>query len=150
MQKILMSACLLGAKVRYDGGDCVQNQVLIQKWLSEGRIVSICPEVSGGLSIPRPPAEIIGNKVMTNTGVDVTTEFHQGAKLAFELCQKHHIKFALLKSRSPSCGNSQIYDGFFNRTLIEGQGITAALLIKHGIKVFNEFQLQDLAESLNE
>ena len=150
MQKILMSACLLGKKVRYDGGDCAQDHVLVQKWLAENRIVTICPEMAGGLPTPRPPAEMIGKKVMTNTGVNVTTEFHRGAKLALDLCQKHHIKFALLKSRSPSCGNTQIYDGTFSRTLIEGQGITAALLIKNGIQVFNELQLQNLAESLNE
>ena len=145
-----MSACLLGKKVRYDGGDCAQDHVLVQKWLAENRIVTICPEMAGGLPTPRPPAEMIGKKVMTNTGVNVTTEFHRGAKLALDLCQKHHIKFALLKSRSPSCGNTQIYDGTFSRTLIEGQGITAALLIKNGIQVFNELQLQNLAESLNE
>lgn len=148
MQKILMSACLLGAKVRYDGGDCAQDHILIQKWITEGRIVTICPELAGGLPTPRPPAEIIGNKVITNKGVDVTNEYHQGAKLALQLCQKHHIKFALLKSRSPSCGNSQIYDGTFSHTLTEGLGVTAALLIQNGIKVFNEFQLYDLEKCI--
>lgn len=149
MQKILMSACLLGIKVRYDGGDCAQNHILIQKWHTEGRIITLCPEVAGGLPTPRPPAEIIGKKVMTNTGVDFTTEFHQGAKQALDLCQKHHIKFALLKSRSPSCGSSQIYDGTFSRTLIEGLGITATLLKKNGVQVFDESQLHDLEKSLD-
>lgn len=149
MQKILVSACLLGVKVRYDGGDCAQDDIIIQKWQSEGRIITLCPEIAGGLSTPRAPAEMIGNKVITNTGVDVTTEFHKGAKLTLDLCQRHHIKFALLKSRSPSCGNSQIYDGTFSRTLIKGQGITAALLIRNGIQVFNELQIQDLEKCLN-
>lgn len=148
MQKILMSACLLGAKVRYDGGDCAQENALIQKWLAEDRIITLCPEMAGGLPTPRPPAEMIEEKVMTNTGIDVTTEFHKGAELALTICQKHQIKFALLKARSPSCGNIQIYDGTFSRTLIEGQGITAALLTAHGVKVFNETQLQELAENL--
>lgn len=142
-----MSACLLGRKVRYDGGDCAQDHILIQKWQAEGRIIAICPEMAGGLSTPRQPA--VANKVITNAGVDVTNAFQQGAKLALDLCQKHRIKFAVLKARSPSCGSSQIYDGTFSRTLIDGLGITAALLIKNGIQVFDEFQLHDLEKSLD-
>lgn len=146
MQKILVSACLLGMKVRYDGGDCEQNNVLLHNWLKLGKIVTICPEMAGGLPAPRPPAEIIDSKVITNLGIDVTAEFNKGAQLALELCQKHQIKFALLKSRSPSCGNQQIYDGTFTRTLLDGQGITAKLLTQNGIKVFNETQIDKLIE----
>lgn len=146
MQKILVSACLLGAKVRYDGGHCAQHNALLQKWLALGRVVTICPEMAGGLPTPRPPAEIIGSKVITNAGNDVTKEYLKGAQLALDLCKQHQIKFALLKDRSPSCGNQQIYDGNFTNTKIDGQGVTAALLTKNGIRVFNENQVEELAK----
>lgn len=159
MQKILMSACLLGAKVRYDGGDCEQQNALLNKWRIEGRIITICPEMAGGLPTPRPPAEIIGQgggeavltfqaNVMTNTQHDVSDAFRQGAELALALAKKHLIKIAILKANSPSCGNTEIYDGSFSRQKIIGQGVTAALLTQHGIKVFNENQLQEAAEYL--
>lgn len=149
MQKILVSACLLGIKVRYDGGDCAQDASLLEKWSIEGRLVTVCPEVIGGLSTPRPPAEIQGVRVITNQGHDVTTEFQRGATHALALCQKHGIKLAILKARSPSCGNEQIYDGSFNKSVIDGQGVTAALLTQHGIRVFNEGQLESALQCLN-
>ncbi len=154
-----MSACLLGAKVRYDGGDCEQQNILLNQWRVEGRIVTICPEMAGGLPTPRPPAEIIGNgggeavlkfqaKVVANTQQDVSDEFRKGAELALALAQKHDIKIAILKANSPSCGNLEIYDGTYSRQRIVGQGVTAALLTQHGIKVFNENQLMAVAEYL--
>lgn len=149
MQKILISACLMGIKVRYDGGDCYSNDVLLRKWVKDGRVIMICPEVSGGLAVPRPPAEIIGIKVVTKTGIDVTTEFNKGAQLALDLCKQYNIKFALLKAKSPSCGNQQIYDGTFSRTIIDGQGITAKLLTENGIKVFNETQFGELKKIID-
>src|SRR6185437_5819224 len=110
MQKILISSCLLGMKVRYDGGDCKQDAALWEQWQKQGRIVNICPEMAGGLPTPRPPAERMGNKIITNTGEDVTQAYQKGAELALALCQKHNIKVAILKARSPSCGNVEIYD----------------------------------------
>ncbi|OGT31384.1 MAG: hypothetical protein A3E87_03380 [Gammaproteobacteria bacterium RIFCSPHIGHO2_12_FULL_35_23] len=145
MEKILVSACLLGAKVRYNGSDCAQHSSLLDQWLTEGRIITVCPEVAGGLATPRPPAEIRHGKVFTKQGKDVTTAFHKGAEKALTLIHQHHIKIALLKAKSPSCGNTEIYDGTFSDTKISGQGITAQLLIKHGIKVFNETQLNEVA-----
>lgn len=107
MEKILVSACLIGQKVRYHGGDALFNDPILEKWIFEGRIISICPEVSANLSIPRPSSEIIGGngvdvlkgkaKVLTNTGIDRTKEFIQGAKIALALAQKHNIKIAVLK-----------------------------------------------------
>lgn len=148
MQKILMSSCLLGAKVRYDGGDCKQNSAILEEWLKEGRIVNICPEMAGGMPTPRPSSEIVQGRVMTHTGVDVTAQHQAGAELALALCKKHNIKMAILKARSPSCGNVEIYDGTFSGKKIKGQGFTAALLTQNGITVFNEFQLQEAAEFL--
>src|SRR5689334_9310800 len=115
MPKILISACLLGQKVRYDGKDCLQTHNRLQQWIAEGNVVSICPEMAGGLPTPRPPAEIQGNKtgtdvlngqaiVMANDGRDVSAEYIEGAQKTLLLAQTHHIKVAILKGRSPSCG----------------------------------------------
>lgn len=161
MQKILMSACLLGAKVRYDGKDCLQDNAILQRWIKEGRIVNICPEVAGGMGVPRPPSEIMGPGggvgvlqgkavIQNNQGEDVTAEYLTGAQLALKLAQEHNIKIAILKENSPSCGSSHIYDGTFQRQKIEGQGITAALLSANGIKVFDEHQIAEVAALLKD
>ncbi len=162
MNKILMSACLLGQKVRYDGGDCQNNHSRLQGWLESKRIVTICPEMAGGLPTPRPPAEIQGGKtgfhvlqntavVATNLGEDVTQAFIDGAHKTLALAQKHNIRVAILKAKSPSCGSNYVYDGTFSRNLIDGHGVAAELLSQHGIKIFDEHQIDealDLAESL--
>ncbi|MDQ6967653.1 MAG: DUF523 domain-containing protein, partial [Mariprofundaceae bacterium] len=102
----------------------------------------LCPEVAGGLPIPRAPAEIKGESVITITGDDVSQAFAHGAQKALNLCQQHDIHIAILKEGSPSCGVTQINDGTFSHTKIAGQGITARLLQKNSVKVFSEHQLQ--------
>ncbi|WAF86161.1 DUF523 domain-containing protein [Metapseudomonas otitidis] len=151
MQKILISRCLLGQRVRYDGGAHGPYD-LLQRWQDEGRVVPVCPEVEGGLPTPRPPAEIPGGqglqvlegqaRVMTDGGEDVTTAFVAGARLALELVRRHGIAVAVLKARSPSCGNEEAYDGTFTGARIPGEGVTAALLRQAGVRVFNETQLE--------
>ncbi|MFG0380198.1 DUF523 domain-containing protein [Pseudomonas sp. zbq_18] len=157
MEKLLVSRCLLGHKVRYDGGAHGPFD-LLQHWQDEGRIVPLCPEVAGGLPTPRPPAEIPGGQgaqvldgaspVLTRDGANVTAAFVAGAEIALQLVQQHGLRVAVLKARSPSCGNTHNYDGSFSGTLIEGEGVTAALLRRAGIKVFNETQLADAAAEL--
>jgi uncharacterized protein YbbK (DUF523 family) len=149
LNKILVSSCLLGQKVRYDGGDCSQNNAILNQWIDEGRVISICPEVKGGLAVPRLPAEIQDSRVMNSEGCDVTDAFGLGAKIALSLCKQHNIKFALLKAKSPSCGNSQIYDGTFSKSLVKGQGITASLLKQNNIHVFNEEEIQELDKMIS-
>jgi len=150
-KKILVSACLLGEAVRYDGNHlAVQNNIL-QQWLQQQRIIGFCPEVASGLPVPRTPAEIYhgdGNQVLAGkasvidrNGTNVTQFFLDGANMALALCQQHHIEIAILARRSPSCGDTHIYNGEFNRSLIEGSGVTAALLKQHGIRVFNQTAL---------
>lgn len=151
MQKVLISACLLGSPVRYDGSDLEQHHAILQRWQREQRVVSCCPEVAGGLATPRTPAEIQGHDgkevlagkatVVTETNEDVTQAFTAGAQKALELCQSEHIKVAILTEKSPSCGSSIIYDGRFKRHKVAGQGVTAALLTQQGIRVFNQHQL---------
>lgn len=173
MEKILVSACLMGEPVRYDGKSLLQEDALFQQWQAQQRLVMVCPEVAGGLNTPRDPAEIICHdttaqgfpptniaslsgqgvlqgkaRVQTNTGEDVSQAFISGAQLALNICQQQNIHFALLSARSPSCGNEKIYSGQFNGQLIDGQGVTAALLSQHGIQVFNQFQLPLLANAL--
>lgn len=155
--KLLISSCLLGEDVRYDGANSsiamganftFSQKELFMDILCDNEIYSFCPEVSGGLSIPREPAELVSAnkpfKVETKDGTDVTINFLIGAKNALELCKSENIKVALLKSKSPSCGNLNIYDGTFSENLIEGQGLTAKLLEENEITVFNETQLKEL------
>ncbi|UNP88641.1 DUF523 domain-containing protein [Aeromonas encheleia] len=146
--RVLVSACLLGQPVRYDG----QSKGILSDWLStlgaEGRTLAFCPEVAGGLPTPRPPAERQGELVMTASGLDVTAEFDRGAELALEICLAQGIRFALLKEGSPSCGSGRIYNGRFEGVSMAGEGKTTALLRRHGIRVFSEDQLPELASAL--
>ncbi len=151
MRKILVSACLLGNPVRYDGNSKALNHPLLDQWVEQGRIVSFCPEVAGGLPVPRAAAEILdgdGNtvfdhdaRVATRNGRDVTDYFVAGARRALALCQQHNISLAVLTESSPSCGSEQIYDGSFTHAPIPGVGVTTALLQRNGILVFSQHQL---------
>ncbi|OUS68236.1 hypothetical protein B5G52_20170 [Pseudoalteromonas sp. A601] len=148
MQKILVSSCLLGTPVRYDGTGQKLVHPQITTWQSQGLIIPLCPEVAGGLSTPRAPAEIRHDKVITNADEDVTAAFRLGAKKALQLCMSHNIRFALLKESSPSCGRNTIYDGSHRGIKVAGMGLTAALLERNGIKVFSEVQMPALLKAL--
>jgi uncharacterized protein YbbK (DUF523 family) len=147
MQKILVSACLMGENVRFDGKNSKNSSEILKKWQKDGRLVVFCPEVAGGLPVPRPPAEIqVDEHVITVEGSDLTAAFEQGAKKALKLCREHHIHVAILKEGSPSCGSSQISDGRFSHTKISGQGVTTRLLEANGIFVFSEHELDQAEE----
>lgn len=148
--KVLVSSCLLGAPVRYDGGAFACAQTLA-RWQQEGRVVALCPEVAGGLPTPRAPAEIIHStqQVKTCEGLDVTQAFDDGAECAVKLVREYGIQMAVLKARSPSCGNQEVYDGSFSGQLRAGQGVTAKRLTELGVKVFNEQQLPEALAFLN-
>ncbi|SDR70665.1 Uncharacterized conserved protein YbbK, DUF523 family [Halopseudomonas xinjiangensis] len=159
MEKILVSQCLLGLPVRYDGGTHGPFD-LLRQWQSEGRVVSVCPEVAGGLPTPRAPAEIPTGqgsdvlagqiRVLTIDGSDVTPAFVAGAEQALRLVREYDIHYAVLKARSPSCGNNETYDGTFSGLRVAGEGVTAAALRQAGVRVFNENELADLAKLLTE
>ncbi len=134
--KILVSACFLGENCKYSGGNNLS--VEIRSLAKEHILLPVCPEVLGGLSVPRPPAEISGGSVITSSGTDVTEQFRLGAQKTLALALEHQVTVAILKERSPSCGSSLIYDGSFSGRVIDGAGITAALLKAHGILVLNE------------
>lgn len=134
--KILVSACLLGYNCKYSGGNNYHQGVISLEENFE--IIPICPEVFGGLPIPRKPSERIGEKVLTASGDDFTKNFQEGAEISLEIALKNDCKYAVLKAKSPSCGCGLIYDGTYSGVTKEGNGVTSDLLIKHGIKIFNE------------
>ena len=150
MSYILVSACLLGLNVRYDAKAKEPIQRLLELY-KEGRVITCCPEVDGGLPVPRPPAEIVCGDgcdvldgkcdIVREDGISVKDAFISGAEHALDLVKEHNIKIAILKSKSPSCGNQQIHDGTFSGNLKSGTGITVALLRRQGISVYNEREI---------
>ena len=153
--KILISACLLGERVRFDGRAKPHEAAVLDAWRVAGLLVPVCPEVAGLLPVPRPPSEILQGsgesvldgitKVMNDEGVDVTDNFLRGAQHALAVAREHGARIAILKARSPSCGPHRHYDGSFSRCLVDGSGVAAALLRRNGIAVFSEEELEDAA-----
>lgn len=140
----IVSACLAGIKCRYDGKS--NKNEYIEKLVKEGKAIPVCPEVLGGLSIPRVPCEILSykkgkRKVVNKEGRDCTEEFFLGAEKTFQIIKATGIKTAILKSKSPSCGSGKIYDGSFKGRLIKGDGITSEVLKSHGITVYAEDEI---------
>lgn len=153
MHRVLVSACLLGERVRHNGEHKQSHDRILQRWLREGCVAPFCPEVAGGLPVPRPAAEIAeamdGSSVLSGTGRvldvngrDVSAFFVAGAQQALEYARRESIRIAVLKEGSPSCGTSFIYDGTFTSQRVPGQGVTVALLRQAGIHAFNEFQFE--------
>ncbi|HHW30232.1 MAG TPA: DUF523 domain-containing protein [Clostridiaceae bacterium] len=146
MENVLVSACLAGVNCKYNGGNNLRKD--IQGIVSQGKAILVCPEQLGGCPTPRPPAEIQGGtgadvldgkcKVINRNGEDVTYYFINGAEETLKIAKMAGIKRAILKSRSPSCGYGQIYDGSFSGKVKEGNGVTAELLLRNGIMLENE------------
>lgn len=159
--KVLVSACLLGEAVRHDARHKLSTHPVLRRWQEERRLVRVCPEVEGGLPVPRPAAEIAGGaggrrvllgaaKVVDRHGNDVTAPFVRGAQAALALVERHRIGVAVLKARSPSCGPGESYDGTFSGALVDEPGVTAALLMSHGVLVFSEEELEAADEALRQ
>lgn len=147
---ILVSACLLGTPCRYDGGRkyCEPVSALAQN--PNVKLIAVCPEALGGLPIPREPSEQREGRVFSRDGRDVTESFELGARKVLELAARHSCRYAILKERSPSCGKGEVYDGSFSGRLVPGDGICAALLIKNGISVFGESEIDKLLNELGQ
>ncbi|MBE6914663.1 MAG: DUF523 domain-containing protein [Ruminococcaceae bacterium] len=143
-QPLLISECLLGAACRYDGNAKALEPELLSRLMARWTLVPVCPEQLGGLETPRPPAERQGDRVVANTGRDVTAQYRRGAAQALYLAKLFGAKTALLKERSPSCGRGTIYDGSFSGALTPGDGVTAELLAAEGISVFGESEVEKL------
>ena len=139
---ILISGCLLGLKCRYDAKE--KKLPEIEKLIESYNLIPVCPEQLGGLPTPRIPAERVKDRIITQVGVDVTKEYQIGAEEALKIAKLYNCKKAILKEKSPSCGCRKIYDGTFSRNLIVGNGVTADLLLKNGIEVFGESEIDKL------
>ncbi len=139
--KIMVSACLLGENVKYNGGNN-KNKMLL-RLLSGHTVIPVCPEVLGGLPVPRTPAEIVNSEVINRNGESVDEAFRKGAEKALEIAKQEKPDLIILQSRSPSCGVKQIYDGTFSGTLVPGDGVFAALLKARGIRVISEEEIGD-------
>ena len=138
-EKVIVSACLIGKNCKYNGLNN-ENQKIIN-FLLDKEIVPVCPEVMGGLSVPRLKSEIDfndKNKVINEVGNDVTFYFEKGAQKAMEIVLKSGASLAIVKEKSPSCGKNKIYNGKFNGELIDGSGVFTKLLKEKGIKVLTE------------
>ena len=154
---ILVSACLLGVNCKYNGSNSLSKDVL-KVIKDKGSFVACCPELLGGLSIPRGPYEITegsgkdiaaGNaKVISQSGEDVTKEFLEGARRALRIAKQNGVKLAILKARSPSCGVNRIYDGTFSGILIKGEGVLAALLKQEGIELISDEEIKRTCEGI--
>jgi uncharacterized protein YbbK (DUF523 family) len=151
MEFVLVSACLVGSPVRYNGAHKRSGSDVLRRWLDEGRVILVCPEVAGGLLVPRPPAEVwrgLGGanvlagqaKVVDPQGNDVSVAFLAGANHALLQAKLKGVRVAVLKEGSPSCGSSYIYDGSFSGTRVPEKGVTSALLEHSGVRVFSEEQ----------
>ena len=144
MEKLLISACLAGENCKYSGGNNFIGETALASLGDKYELVSVCPEVMGGLSVPRIPCERIGARVMNERGEDVTAQFKAGAELTANICERQGVKKALLKEKSPSCGSGRIYDGTFSHTVIAGDGVTAERLRALGIALYGESEIEKL------
>ena len=142
MESLLISACLLGANCKYSGGNNALPPEKLAALRERYHLIPVCPEVAGGLPVPREPSERQGDRVVSRSGRDVTAEYRRGAETALRLAARFGCRKALLKERSPSCGNGKIYDGSFTGHLIPGHGVTTEILMFQNLEVFGEFSAQ--------
>lgn len=136
---IIVSACLAGVPCRFDGQ--TKGYEKIKELVKKEKTILVCPEQLGGLTTPRLPSEIKGDKVFSKAGTDVTAQFTRGAEITLALAKEYGSSRAILKSRSPSCGKGKVYDGTFSGQLVDGNGFTADLLLKNGIEVLTEEEI---------
>ena len=140
--KIMVSACLLGENCKYNGGNNYSPELI--RLLEGHTVIPVCPEVLGGLPVPRPSAEIVNGTVMNVKGENVDAAFRLGAEKALVLAEQDRPDLIVLQSRSPSCGVKQIYDGTFSGRKIPGQGLFAAAAAKAGFRVADIEEIDSL------
>lgn len=133
--KVLVSACLLGENCKYNGGNNYDPAVV--DWLRDHEVVPVCPEVLAGMPVPRIPVELRGGRAVNKEGADVDAAYRAGVAQAVQRAKAERIELAVLKSRSPTCGVKQIYDGTFSGTLVDGQGLLAQALRENGFRVID-------------
>ena len=136
MEKVLVSACLVGENCKYNGGNNKNDKII--EFLKDKEVILVCPEVMGWLSTPRFKSEILGDKVINEYGDDVSEYFVNGAKIALSKAIENNVTLAILKEKSPSCGVKKVYNGQFNGTLVKGSGVFSSLIGQLGIKILTE------------
>lgn len=139
--RIAVSACLLGENCKYSGGNNLNEKVM--SFIKGHEVIPVCPEVLGGLPIPREPSEIVDGIVKHKDGSSVDEEFKRGAKKALDIVLKNQCELVILQSRSPSCGVNEIYDGTFSKRTIPGQGVFVKMLMENNVKVLDVEDLTD-------
>ena len=144
MERLLISACLLGFNCKYSGGNNALDTETLRALRKEWALVPVCPETAGGLGTPREPSERRGERVVSRSGRDVTEAFARGAETACRLCGRFGCRTALLKENSPSCGSGTIYDGSFSAKLTEGDGLAAEKLRAIGVTIVGENRVVEL------
>lgn len=144
--RVLVSMCLLGVNCRYNGVPKADDAVRALFKREDITLIPVCPEQLGGLPTPRTPSERCGNRVLSKEGEDRTAAFYRGAEETLRIAKLYGCEAALLKERSPSCGHKEVYDGSFSGTLVSGEGVTAELLRKNGVKVFGESEMKAFYE----
>ena len=138
--KIMVSACLLGQNCKYNGGNNYSQKVI--EFLSGHEVIPVCPEVAGGLPVPRKSCEIVDGIVTDIDGVSRDIEFRQGALKCLETALRENVELAVLQPRSPSCGVGKIYDGSFSGRLVSGNGVFVELLMKNGIRTISSNEIE--------
>lgn len=141
MKTILVSACLLGENCKYNGGN--NDSKAVHEFVKNCKVIPVCPEVLGGLPVPRCPSELVNGVVMNARGECVDRQFKEGAAKALTIGKENGAELAILQSRSPSCGVLEIYDGTFSGKKIPGQGVFAQLLQREGIPMIDAEELND-------
>ena len=139
--KILVSACLLGRNCKYNGGNNLNPQVV--ELLKNHVAVEICPELMAGLGVPRTPIEIVNGEVKDRNGNSVDAALRRSVDMILSQVRREGIRYAILKSRSPTCGVYQVYDGSFTGTLVDGAGVLARALMDEGCQVFDSEALPE-------
>lgn len=148
MERLLISACLIGADCKYSGGNNALDGGTLRALRERYELVPVCPEFAGGLPTPRDPSERLNGRVVSCNGRDVTREYERGADVALELSRRFDCHKALMKERSPSCGSGEIYDGSFSGTVISGYGTAAEKLRAAGVEVIGESRVYCLIRNL--
>ena len=137
--KILVSACLLGRNCKYNGGNNFDPKVA--EFVKDKEIIEVCPEVLAGLEIPRVPMEIVDGRLINREGVDIDAPVRRAVEAILEQIKDEEIQCCVLKSRSPTCGVRQVYDGTFSGRLVDGAGVLAQALMDAGYQVLDAEEL---------
>ena len=133
--KIAVSACLMGENCKYNGGNNLNRRVI--DFIGDKEYIKICPEVLAGLGTPRVPIEIVNGEVISRDGVNVDKQIREAVEKILSMLKNEEIECVILKSRSPTCGVKEVYDGTFSGRLIKGEGTLAEALRKAGYRVID-------------